>query len=139
MSAQGGHGMSEKDDFAEAVRLMVEAPLPGFRAAAEKAGAGTKPQRKPTKKAGPFAQVPLEWMAEATKASQSAAALVCVYLLYLSWKTRSATVSLPNGWLNQHGVSPKVKGRVLRDLEAACLIAVERPRRKSPLVTLIGL
>jgi hypothetical protein len=35
-------------------------------------------------------------------------------------------------------VSREVKRRVLRDLERAKLISVERPLRKTPVVTLIG-
>jgi hypothetical protein len=91
------------------------------------------------KKKDAFVKVPLWWAAEAAKATHSPAALVCIYLLHASWKEKSLTVSLPNGWLKQHGVSREVKRRVLRDLEAAGLIAVERTDRKSPLVTLVAL
>jgi hypothetical protein len=55
------------------------------------------------------------------------------------WKTRSTTFTLPNGWLEEWGVSREVKRRVLRDLEAAGLITVERPNRKSPKVTIVVL
>ena len=39
----------------------------------------------------------------------------------------------------RRGVSREIKRRVLRDLEAAGLITVERPSRKSPIVTLVVL
>jgi DNA-binding FadR family transcriptional regulator len=46
------------------------------------------------------------------------------------------TFPLPNGRLCENGVSRKVKRRVLRDLEAAGLITVERRLGKTPLITL---
>jgi hypothetical protein len=52
------------------------------------------------------------------------------------WKARSLTFSLPNGQLAARGASRKAKYRVLRELEAAGLITVERQPRKSPRVTL---
>ena len=90
-----------------------------------------------TKKKEPFVKVPLWWAEETAKAAKTPAALVLVYLLRTSWKARSATFPLPNVYLKKNGVSPKVKRRVLRNLEAAGLITVERPRRKSPIVTLV--
>ena len=83
-----------------------------------------------------FVQVPLWWAEAAAKAtSGGATALMLIYLLHASWKARSTTFPLPNGYLKQHGVSRKIKYRVLRELEAARLIVVERRHRKSPLVT----
>ena len=67
-----------------------------------------------------FVQVPLWWAEAAAKVTTGGAtALVSVYLLHASWKARSTTFPLPNGYLKQHGVSREVKRRVLRDLEAA--------------------
>lgn len=86
-----------------------------------------------------FIKVPIWWATEAAKATKTPAILVCVYLLHASWKARSTTFPLPNGWLEQRGVSREIKRRVLRDLEAAGLITVVRPSRKSPLVTLVVL
>lgn len=89
------------------------------------------------KKVESFVKVPLWWIAEAAKATKTPAALVCVYLLRASWQAKSATFAVPNQWLKRNGVSPKVKRRVLRSLEAAGLITVEWPSRKSPVVTLV--
>jgi hypothetical protein len=86
-----------------------------------------------------FVKVPLWWAVEAAKAAKTPTALVWVFLLHASWKAKSATFPLPNGWLEKHGVSRKVKYRVLRDLEAAGLILVERPSHRSPTVTLVAL
>ena len=41
------------------------------------------------------------------------------------------------GRLDKLGVSRKVKHRVLRNLERAKLISVERPPNKNPIVTLV--
>jgi hypothetical protein len=84
-----------------------------------------------------FVKVPLWWAVAAAEATRTPAALVYIHLLHASWKARSATFPLPNGWLEQHGVGRKTKSRVLRDLEAAGLITVERSSRKSPRVTLV--
>lgn len=85
-----------------------------------------------------FVKVPLWWAEEAAKAcTRASTALVLIYLLHASWKARSTTFALPNGYLKQHGVSREVKRRVLRELEKAGLITIERRTRKSPLVTLV--
>jgi hypothetical protein len=91
------------------------------------------------KKAETFVKVPLWWIEKAAQAISAPSALVCIYLLHTAWKAKSATFLLPNGRLRKAGVSRKVKSRVLRDLETAGLIRVERRPRKSPLVTLVVL
>jgi hypothetical protein len=85
-----------------------------------------------------FVKVPLWWAEAAAKATTGGAtALVLIYLLHASWKARSTTFPLPNGYLARCGASRKIKYRVLRELEAAGLIVVERRVRKTPLVTLV--
>jgi ribosomal protein S19E (S16A) len=91
------------------------------------------------KKKDQFVNVPLWFATAAAKATKTLALLVCVYLLYASWKARSMTFTMPNGWLEERGVSREVKRRVLRDLEEAGLITIERPSRKTPIVTLVVL
>src|SRR6516162_1976273 len=90
------------------------------------------------KKAEPFVQVPLWWIAIAARAASSPATLVLVELLRARWKTKSSTFPLPNGRLNKLGVSREIKRRVLRDLEHRRVIVVERPPRRTPIITLIG-
>jgi hypothetical protein len=85
----------------------------------------------------PFAKVPLWWAKEATKAIGAPGAMVCVYLLHAAWRAKSLTFPLPNERLKKLGVSREVKRYVLRDLEAAGLITVERRSGKTPLVTLV--
>jgi hypothetical protein len=89
------------------------------------------------KKAEAFVKVPLWWAEAATKAVGAPDAMVCIYLLHTSWKVKSLTFPLLNGRLKRMGVSREVKRRVLRDLEAAGLITVERRSRKTPIVTLV--
>ena len=60
-------------------------------------------------------------------------------LLYAAWKTGSKTFPFPNTELERNGVERYTKYRILRELERAGLIVVERQGRKAPLVTLIGL
>jgi hypothetical protein len=66
-------------------------------------------------------------------------AFVGIWLLHLAWKAGKLTFALPNGRLEAHGVSRKVKRGVLHKLEAAGLIKVDRRRGKSPLITLLHL
>jgi hypothetical protein len=89
------------------------------------------------KKTEPFVKVPLWWIAEAMRLTRTPAALVCIHLLYASWKARSLTFPFPNGRLKKVGVSREIKRRVLHDLEAGGLIKVERRSRKTPIVTLV--
>ena len=87
-----------------------------------------------------FVQVPLWWAEAAAKATTGGgAALVWIYLLHVSWKAKSMTFPLPNGYLKRCGVSRWVKYRVLRELEKAGLITIEHRARKSPLITLVAI
>ena len=86
-----------------------------------------------------FVQVPLWWAEQMTKATETPQAFVGLWLLHLAWKTGKLTFPLPNGKLEAHGVSRKVKRGVLHKLEAAGLIKVDRRRGKSPLITLLFL
>jgi len=86
-----------------------------------------------------FVKMPLWFATEAAKATKTLKALVWVELLYRSWKAKSLTFPLPNGRLKKVGVSREAKRRALRDLEAAGLIRVERPSRKTIRVTLVVL
>jgi DNA-binding HxlR family transcriptional regulator len=87
-----------------------------------------------------FVVLPLWFATAVSKATKSPAALLVVaYMLHASWKTRSLTFTMPNGWLEERGVSRKAKSQVLRDLEAAGLVTVERRDRKSPRVTILVL
>jgi hypothetical protein len=90
------------------------------------------------RKAEPFVKVPLWWASAAAKATHTPSLLVCVELLYASWKAKGPTFSLPNGRLKKLEISRETKRRVLRKLERAGLIRLEQPSRKTILVTLIG-
>ena len=94
---------------------------------------------KKKRKVEPFVKVPLWWIQQAATITKSSTAMVCIELLYRSWKAKSPTFPLPNGNLRKLGVSREIKRRVLRDLERGGLITVERPTRKTPIVTLVGL
>ena len=84
-----------------------------------------------------FALKALWWIAVAAKATNTRRALVCIELLYASWKARNLTFPLPNGRLKKLGISRETKRRALQDLERAGLIVVERRPRKTPIVTLV--
>src|SRR5262245_53984280 len=91
------------------------------------------------KKTEPFVKVPLWWIAQATKATNTGRGLVCIELLYAAWKAKRPTFSLPNGRLARLGINRNTKRRALYDLERAGLITVERPSRKTPIITLVVL
>ena len=86
-----------------------------------------------------WVKVPLWWIREAVRAMgkmQAPAALVAIELLYAHWETQSLTFPLANGGLAKIGVSRETKRRVLRRLETARLITVERRHGKTSKVTL---
>jgi hypothetical protein len=62
-----------------------------------------------------------------------------VWLLHLAWKVKSPTFPVPNGQLEQHGVSRYAKYRALVRLERAGLITVDRRDRKTLNVTMVEL
>ena len=75
-----------------------------------------------------FARIPL-WLAErASEVCKSTALLlVLTHMLYrVVGGEGSGRSRLPNGWLEERGVSRWTKNRVLRDLEAGGLITVDR-------------
>jgi hypothetical protein len=87
----------------------------------------------------PFVKVPLWWAAEAAKATKTPKAMVWIQLLHIAWKADSSTFPLPNGKLDNKGVSRFAKYRALRELEVAGLIVVERRHGKTPLVSIVCL
>ena len=91
------------------------------------------------KKVEPFVKVPLWWIIQATKATNTGRALVCIELLHAAWKTKRQTFPLPNGRLNKLGITRYTKRRALYALERAGLITVKWPSRKTPIITLVGL
>jgi hypothetical protein len=95
------------------------------------------PVRDTVNKVDPFVYVPLWWAAAAAKHTRSPDLLVCIELLHARWRNHSMTFPFANVRLRKAGVSHKVKGRVLRDLERGGLITVERRSRKTPIVTLV--
>jgi len=86
-----------------------------------------------------FVLLPLGWFEAATRATRTPQALVSVWLLHLAWRAKSPTFPVPNGQLEQHGVSRYAKYRALARLERAGLITVDRRVRKTLIVTLVGL
>ncbi len=84
----------------------------------------------------PFVKMPLWWAEAAAKATGSPVTILLVELLRLRWKTHSMTFPLPNGRLAKLGVSREIKRRALRELEKNGLITVERPLRRTPIITL---
>ena len=110
------------DDWAKQRRAELEAAAPVKR-----------------EKTEPFAMLRLKRAAAAYAAMNCPKAMVWAWLMHETRKTGKATVTMPNGALAKLGVSRKVKSLALRRLEAAGLITIERPSRKTPVVTLLNL
>jgi hypothetical protein len=58
--------------------------------------------------------------------------LVYVELMYCAWQAKGDSFTLSNKWLERRGVGRWTKYRVLRDLEMAGLIDVDRRGRRAP-------
>jgi hypothetical protein len=81
--------------------------------------------------------VPIWWVQQAAKATNTPRTLMLVWLLYLAWKTGSNTFPLTN--VRLRGVHRNTKYKMLQELEAARLIQVRREGKKAPVVTLLYL
>jgi hypothetical protein len=97
-----------------------------------------RPKKKQEETTEPWVKVPLWWIESAARHAKSPATLVLIELLYAAWKAKGSTFPLPNTRLRMLGVSRDVKRRVLRNLEQGGAILVNRPPRKTPIITLIG-
>jgi Bacterial regulatory proteins, gntR family len=91
----------------------------------------------PRQKTEPFAMMSLAWAAKAAAATNTAKAMVWIWLVQQVRKTRAEAVTVSNETLAKYGVSRKTKDAALRQLEAAGLITVERHSGKAPLVRLL--
>lgn len=84
-----------------------------------------------------FVQVPLEWLAQVTKAAASPQQVfVGVWLLHLRWKANSLRFPVPNGQLAKHGINRRSKRQALEAFARAGLLTVDRQPKKTPVVTL---
>jgi hypothetical protein len=98
---------------------------------------GALTRRRQQRREEPFAMVPLDWAAKVAEAAKAPEFAVCVQLLYLAWKAKGDAFLVSNMTFAETGVSRKVKNRVLRNLERANLIRVERHNGRSPQVTIL--
>jgi hypothetical protein len=65
-----------------------------------------------------FVMLPLQWAADAAKATRTPGAMVWILLLHMAWKAKSQTFPLSNTLLVRYGVARETKRRVLVRLEA---------------------
>jgi hypothetical protein len=90
-----------------------------------------------------FAMVPMTWY-ERLEGASGQTVRVAIHLCYLDWKINGKTppsglpIKLASGMLKTDGVSPRSKGRALRDMERRGLVTVEWWPRKSPVVRLMA-
>jgi hypothetical protein len=84
-----------------------------------------------------FVKLPLQWAADAAKATGTRGAMVWILLLHMAWKTKSTTFPLSNIMLARYGVSREMKRRVLEKLEASGRVKIERRWKRNPIVTLL--
>jgi hypothetical protein len=89
------------------------------------------------KKHEQFVKLPLQWAADAAKATGTRSAMVWILLLHTAWKTKGTTFPLSNVMLARYGVSREMKRRVLKKLEASGRIKIERRLKRNPIVTLL--
>jgi hypothetical protein len=95
-----------------------------------------KPNRRRRKKQEAFVILPFAWAASAATATNTSGALVWIWLVWQARMTGRRAVAMSNEALIPYGISHKIKARVLRRLEKAGLITVQRRVGKAPLVQL---
>ena len=108
------------DDWAQQRRAELEAAAPVKR-----------------KKSELFAMLRLAPAAAAYRAMNCPKAMVWAWLMQQTRMKGNLTVAVPNGALTKWGVSREIKRRALQQLEAAGLITIERPAKKTPVVTIV--
>ena len=89
------------------------------------------------KKGQLFAVVPLARAMEAMEAMNCQKAMVWLWLLQQTRRTRSDRVTVSNETLAKYGVSRKQKYLALRQLEGAGLIIVKQRGRNAPVVRVV--
>jgi hypothetical protein len=85
-----------------------------------------------------FVKVPSNWVERLREARYVATYRVALHLLHQNWKSHGRPLTLSNAVLEREGVTRRAKWRALRELEALCLIMVERRPRQSPRVVLLA-
>ena len=100
---------------------------------------GMQARGRKAKKREEFALVPLQWMAAATKTTNTRGAMVLVLPLYMAWKNKSETFSLSNAAFTRYGINRETKRRVLRKLEVSGWLKIERPHGRAPIITLLSI
>jgi hypothetical protein len=85
-----------------------------------------------------FISVPMTWFERLAGASGQTYR-IALSLLYLSWRARGEPIQLTNGPLRVDGVSRYSKWRALDELERRGLIAIERRRRRAPVIRLLDI
>jgi hypothetical protein len=103
---------------------------------ASQAPASAKPTRQ-ARKTKPFVLAELEAIAADNLAIGCPGATLMPYIRYRVWAERRRTIVLGNQALADLGVDRKTKYRVLRRLERAGRISIERHSLRSPSVTLL--
>jgi hypothetical protein len=83
-----------------------------------------------------FIMLPFTWLESLSGASGQVYAMA-LHLLYRDWKSSGMPIKLGNGMLQIDGIGRRTKWRALAELERRGLIAVERRRRKSPMIRLL--
>jgi hypothetical protein len=98
------------------------------------------PHRSRQKRRDAFAQVDLAWAGRAASAAGCQCAVILVLLQYLWWINDQKPFVFSNRLLQKVGIDRRSKYDVLRKLEAAGLVSVERRGRgRAPIVALRGL
>jgi len=121
--------MAEDDFDVEKLRLRPE----DIQAGATGAAPGSRTRRQ-----GRFVIVPASWADRLRAARHTGAAKLALHLLYQYWKNGGRPIPLTNTFATSAGLSRRSKWRALGELERLKLVEVERRRRRSPLVSLLG-
>jgi hypothetical protein len=100
-----------------------------------------QPKVKPAKKKWrrQFVKVPWVWVDRLQTTARGSTYRLALILLYEHWRTGGRTIAVPNTFARKEGLSARSKWNALKELEQMGLITVERRRRRSPQVSLLGL
>jgi hypothetical protein len=103
----------------------------------EEFGLAEAPEPEETDLEGRFAQISLQAAAEISEKLGNAGYALLAILAYEAFRAKGQTFELSNDLLTLAGISREIKRRTLARFEEAGVVRVERPKGRSPIVTLL--
>ncbi len=94
------------------------------------------PQRQVRRQSTGFVRLPLQWKGRLTKARHAATLKLAHELLFESWRSGCATLTVSNMMMERAGLTRYAKSRALAELVSLGLLTTDCRGKRAPRVTL---